>query len=172
MLLSAEQISKNYGVCDLLDRVSLYLNPGDRIGVVGRNGAGKSTLLRILAGEDIGTVFLPRARRIPGRKRWISFFSRVSGSLLVDAGAARAVREQGRSLLPSGVKFVSGEFKRGDTVEIAGPDGVPFARGLVNFDAADCLRICGQSSVRVHSILGPNVDEELIHRDNLTLNLP
>ena len=130
------------------------------------------TLGRILAGEDIGTVFLPRARRIPGRKRWISFFSRVSGSLLVDAGAARAVREQGRSLLPSGVKFVSGEFKRGDTVEIAGPDGVPFARGLVNFDAADCLRICGQSSVRVHSILGPNVDEELIHRDNLTLNLP
>ena len=59
MLLSAEQISKNYGVCDLLDRVSLYLNPGDRIGVVGRNGAGKSTLLRILAGEeepDAGTV--------------------------------------------------------------------------------------------------------------------
>ena len=59
MLLSAEQISKNYGACDLLDRVSLYLNPGDRIGVVGRNGAGKSTLLRILAGEeepDAGTV--------------------------------------------------------------------------------------------------------------------
>lgn len=136
------------------------------------DGREPGALGRILAGEDIGTVFLPRARRIPGRKRWIRFFSRVSGSLLVDAGAAKAVREQGRSLLPSGVKFVSGEFKRGDTVEIAGPDGVPFARGLVNFDAAECLRICGKSSACVHSILGPNVDEELIHRDNLTLNLP
>ena len=136
------------------------------------DGREKGALEKVLAGEDIGTVFLPRARRIPGRKRWISFFSRVSGSLLVDEGAAKAVREQGRSLLPSGVKFVSGAFKRGDTVEISGPDGVPFARGLVNFDAADCLQICGRGSAQVHTILGPNVDEEVIHRDNLTLNIP
>lgn len=70
------------------------------------------------------------------------------------------------------MKFVSGAFKRGDTVEISGPDGVPFARGLVNFDAADCLQICGRGSAQVHTILGPNVDEEVIHRDNLTLNIP
>lgn len=89
--------------------------------------------------------------------------------LLVDAGAARAVKEQGKSLLPSGVKFVSGVFKRGDAVEISGPDGVPFARGLVNFEASDCLKICGRHSDEIHAILGPNVDDELIHRDNLTL---
>ncbi len=136
------------------------------------DGREPGMLEKILAGEDVGTVFLPRARRVRGRKRWISFFSRVSGTLLVDAGAAKAVREKGKSLLPSGVKFVSGEFKRGDTVEITGPDNVPFARGLINFSAADCLKICGRGSTEVHAILGPNVDEELIHRDNLTLNQP
>lgn len=133
------------------------------------DGRVPGILEAIFRGEDVGTVFLPRRRRITGRKRWISFFSKVSGALLVDAGAAKAVREQGRSLLPSGVRFVSGDFKRGDTVEISGPDGVPFARGLVNFEASDCLRICGRHSAEIHEILGPNVDEELIHRDNLTL---
>ena len=67
------------------------------------------------------------------------------------------------------MKFVSGVFKRGDAVEISGPDGVPFARGLVNFEASDCLKICGRHSDEIHAILGPNVDDELIHRDNLTL---
>ncbi len=133
------------------------------------DGRVPGILSSILNGEDVGTVFLPRARRISGRKRWITFFSKVSGSLLVDAGAAQAVREQGKSLLPSGVRFVSGDFKRGDTVEIAGPDGVPFARGLVNFSSTDCLKLCGSHSAELHAVLGPNVDEELIHRDNLTL---
>lgn len=88
---------------------------------------------------------------------------------MVDAGAAKAVKEQGKSLLPSGVRFVSGEFQRGDTVEISGPDGVPFARGLVNFSAAECLKLCGRNSEELHASLGPNIDEELIHRDNLAL---
>lgn len=123
----------------------------------------------IARGEDVGTIFMPRARRLSGRKRWITFFSRISGALMVDAGAVHAVREQGKSLLPSGVRFVSGEFKRGDTVEISGPDGVPFARGLVNFSAGDCLKLCGRNSEAVHAALGANVDEELVHRDNLTL---
>ncbi len=133
------------------------------------DGRVKGILRSILNAEDVGTVFLPRSRRIPGRKRWITFFSRVSGTLLVDAGAEQALRRQGKSLLPSGVRFVSGDFRRGDTVEIAGPDGVAFARGLVNFEAADCLKICGRHSDEIHEILGPNVDDELIHRDNLTL---
>lgn len=133
------------------------------------DGREPAILEKIMNGEDVGTVFIPRARRLSGRKRWITFFSKVSGALMVDAGAVRAVREQGKSLLPSGVKFVNGVFRRGDTVEILGPDGVAFARGLVNFDASDCLRICGRRSDEIHAVLGPNVDDELIHRDNLTL---
>ena len=157
------------GMSSKLHAAEIVTAAGEHLWIA--DGREKGMLEQILAGEDVGTVFLPRARRIPGRKRWISFFSRISGTLLIDAGAEKAVREHGRSLLPSGVKFVSGVFKRGDTVEISGPDGVPFARGLVNFDAADCLRICGHGSAEIHSVLGPNVDEEVIHRDNLTLNI-
>ncbi|MDR0932307.1 MAG: glutamate 5-kinase, partial [Victivallales bacterium] len=91
------------------------------------DGREKGAIARIIAGKDVGTVFLPRTRRIPGRKRWISFFSRVSGTLMVDAGAEKALKAHGKSLLPSGVKSVSGAFKRGDTVEIATSDGVAFA---------------------------------------------
>ena len=133
------------------------------------DGREKGMLQSILRGEDVGTVFLPRRHRLSGRKRWITFFSKVSGALMVDGGARQAIMEQGRSLLPSGVRFVSGSFRRGDAVEISGPDGVPFARGLVNFDAADCLKICGRHTGEVQAVLGPNVDEEVIHRDNLTL---
>ncbi len=133
------------------------------------DGRVKGMLESVMNGEDVGTVFLPRRRRLSGRKRWITFFSKVSGALMVDAGAKNAVEKQGRSLLPSGVRFVSGSFRRGDTVEISGADGVPFARGLVNFDAADCLRICGAHTDEIHAVLGPNVDDELVHRDNLTL---
>ncbi len=133
------------------------------------DGRVKGIIHQILAGEDVGTVFMPRSRRIPGRKRWISFFSKLSGTVMVDAGAAKAVAGEGRSLLPSGMRFVSGVFRRGDTVEVVGPDCVPLARGLVNFDSTDCLRICGKSTAEIHEILGADVDKELIHRDNLSL---
>lgn len=133
------------------------------------DGRVPGILNAISAGEDVGSLFLPHSRRLTGKKRWITFFSKVSGALLVDAGAVKAVKEQGKSLLPSGVRFVSGEFQRGDTVEISGPDGVPFARGLVNFSAAECLKLCGHNSGELHAALGPNIDEELIHRDNLAL---
>lgn len=133
------------------------------------DGRVPGALESMLRGEDVGTVFLPRRRRLSGRKRWITFFSKASGMLMVDEGAKRALVTQGRSLLPSGVRFVSGVFHRGDTVEISGPDGKPFARGLVNFNAEECLRICGRHTDEIQSVLGPNVDEELVHRDNLTL---
>lgn len=158
------------GMRSKLHAAEIVTSAGDYLWIA--DGREDGIFEKILAGEDVGTVFLPRARRIPGRKRWIRFFSRVSGSLLIDEGAAKALLEEGRSLLPSGLRFVSGVFKRGDTVEISGPDGIPFARGLVNFDAADCLRICGLGSAQVHAILGQNVDEEVIHRDNLSLNIP
>ena len=85
--------------------------------------------------------------------------------------AAEAVRHHGRSLLPSGALRVEGEFRRGDTVNIADRSGKIFARGLVNFDAADCAKIVGCKSGELHRVLGADADEELIHRDNLLLLL-
>ena len=125
-------------------------------------------LPRLIAGEDTGTLFLPRTR-ISGRKRWFGYLSRVSGRITVDPGAESALREHGKSLLPSGAVAVEGNFRRGATVEIAGAKGIPFARGLVNFDAGACRKLLGCRSGRLHEILGADADEELIHRDNMLL---
>lgn len=124
---------------------------------------------KILAGEDCGTIFLPRNHRVPGRKRWLGFFSKVSGALIVDDGAVKALIERGKSLLPSGVIAVKGEFRRGDTVEILSTTLKPVARGLVNFDAKDCLLLCGKHTPEVIEIMGKEAEIEAVHRDNLVL---
>ncbi len=124
---------------------------------------------KILDGEDTGTLFLPEKHKVPGRKRWFGFFSRISGEITVDTGAQKAVLDKGGSLLPSGVTGVDGEFKRGDTVDVCGADGRPFARGLVNFDSADCKKIMGKHTAELPEILGTSAEAELIHRDHLIL---
>lgn len=125
---------------------------------------------KILSGTDTGTLFLPRSHRVSGRKRWLGFFSKVSGALIVDDGASQAVTTRGKSLLPSGIIAVKGEFRRGDAVEIiTASNQKVIARGLVNFDAKDCLLLCGKHSEEVISIMGKEAETEAIHRDNLVL---
>ena len=124
---------------------------------------------RILRSEDCGTIFIPRNHRVPGRKRWLGFFSKVSGALIIDDGAAKAVSERGKSLLPSGVIAVKGEFHRGDTVEIITTGRKTIARGLINFDAKDCLLLCGKHTEEVIAIMGKEAETEAVHRDNLVL---
>ena len=133
------------------------------------DGREPDTIERLLKGEDIGTLFLPKGRRLSGHKRWFTFFSKVSGRLTVDSGAFNAVVNSGKSLLPAGVIDVSGEFKRGDTVEIADADGKPFARGLVNYTSAECLKLRGCHSDQIHAAMGSDCEIEMVHRDNLTL---
>jgi glutamate 5-kinase len=133
------------------------------------DGRKSDIMEQILAAGDTGTLFLPRQHRVSGRKRWVGFFSKVSGSLTVDDGAAIALQQKGKSLLPSGVISVSGNFRRGDTVEIVTLQNTPIARGLVNFDAVQLLSICRKHSDEVVEILGRNVETEAVHRDNLVL---
>ncbi len=133
------------------------------------DGREPGILEQIFSGADVGTLFLPRKGKMPGRKRWLRFFARVSGTLVVDAGAADAIISGGRSLLASGLCGISGGFKRGDTVEIAGPDGIPFARGMVNFSADECLLVRGCRTEKLHNVLGADADDEVVHRNNLTL---
>ncbi len=133
------------------------------------DGRDETIFDKLLNGEDAGTLFLPRSHRVPGRKRWLGFFSRISGALIVDDGAVQALTVRGKSLLPSGMIAVKGEFRRGDTVEILSLNQTPIARGLVNFDAKDCLRLCGKHSDEVVEIMGKEAEIEAVHRDNLVL---
>jgi glutamate 5-kinase len=133
------------------------------------SGHEAGTLTRILAGEAVGTCFVPRADRLGARKRWIAFAVPPQGRLAVDDGAARALTRQGRSLLPSGVTRVDGEFAAGDVVGVLDAEGREFARGLVNFDAGELRRIRGAKTQEIEPRLGYKSFDEVIHRDNLVI---
>ncbi len=133
------------------------------------DGRAPGVLRAVLAGEPVGTYFQPRADRLAARKRWIAFASPPQGLLHVDAGARRALVSGGKSLLPSGVVKVEGEFSAGDAVGVVDPDGQEFARGIVSYDAREVALLRGAKTAEIERILGYRVLDEVIHRDNLVL---
>ena len=139
------------------------------VGVVIANGRKSNTLARIFSGEKIGTFFLPGARRIASRKKWIGFSKKVKGQIRVDAGAASALKEKGKSLLSSGITAVMGEFSEGDMVAICDEKGVEFARGLSNYASEEIDKIKGKRTDKIASILGTKIYDEVVHRDNMIL---
>lgn len=123
----------------------------------------------VAAGDDVGSWLRTGKQPENARKQWLASMVQIQGSVELDAGAVRVLCESGRSLLPVGVRGVHGDFARGDMVSCRDPDGREVARGLVNYSAADTLRIMGSASSAIEAILGYELDEELIHRDNLVL---
>jgi glutamate 5-kinase len=119
--------------------------------------------------HETGTLIVPAGVRLKSRKHWIAFALRPAGSLGVDRGATDALCTKGRSLLPSGVREVRGDFGGGDCVSLLDPDGVEFGRGLVNYPAADVLKVAGRRSTEIPNLLGYKVADEIIHRDNFVL---
>jgi len=139
------------------------------VGVVIAKGEGFD-LGRVLDGEEIGTWFVPAARRLRGRKKWMAFNPSTEGAIVVDRGAERAVVRQGRSLLPAGVKDASGGFPMGGVVSIRSEDGREIARGLSNYSCGDLERIRGMNSARIAAVLGVEAAfAEVVHRDNLVV---
>ena len=120
------------------------------------SGKKKRALSRIVAGEEEGTLFVPQPTRLQGRKRWIAFFHHPKGALFVDDGAKRALRENGKSLLPPGVARCEGQFDSGEVVRICDLNGTEFARGITGFNSSEIK--AGQLT-RV----------EVVHRDNLVI---
>jgi glutamate 5-kinase len=134
------------------------------------SGREEGVLTRLLAGETVGTYFAPKADRLTARKWWIGFAVPPQGRLTVDAGALRALRDEGRSLLPSGVVDVAGDFAAGAVVAVVTQaDGREIGRGLVNFDAAELRKIRGAKTRQIEERLGYRGVDEVIHRDNLVI---
>jgi glutamate 5-kinase len=123
----------------------------------------------LLAGEPIGTLFRPEKRLWRGRKRWIVTTLRPRGLLVIDDGAKTAIVSKGKSLLPSGVRQVEGEFEFGDLVRCCDLSGAEFARGLVNYTGREVRQIKGVHTARIEDILGHKYCDEVIHRDNLVV---
>lgn len=133
------------------------------------SGREERVLTRLAAGEAIGTQLTAGTSRMAARKQWLADHLQVVGTLQLDAGAVKALQQQGTSLLPIGVASLEGDFLRGEMVRCLGPDGAEVARGLVNYDAADARRILRLPTSQIEAVLGFVDEPELIHRDNLVL---
>src|SRR5882724_5529413 len=134
------------------------------------SGHEERVLERLLAGEPLGTYFAPRTDRLGARKRWIAFAVPPQGRLTVDAGALAALTQRGKSLLPSGIVEIEGDFDSGEVVALlGGAGGKEFARGVVNFDAAELRKIRGAKTQEIEHRLGYKSFDEVIHRDNLVI---
>jgi glutamate 5-kinase len=139
------------------------------VGTALLSGRRPGGLAGLLAGEAVGTYFPPVAARHAGRREWLVLAARGKGTILVDAGARRALVDQGRSLLPSGVRSVEGSFGVGDPVDIAGERGRPFARGLAGYGADEVRRIAGLKTGEIERALGYKYLDEVVHRNDLVL---
>jgi len=132
-------------------------------------GLEPDVLVRLCQGEAIGTQLVAGEIKTAARKQWLADHLQLGGRLQLDAGAAKALREAGKSLLPIGVKQGWGEFERGEVVACLDPEGREIARGLVNYSADETRRITGRASQEIEAVLGYVDEPELIHRDNLVL---
>ncbi len=134
------------------------------------SGREPDVLHRLAAAEEgLGTLFVPDREPLVARKQWLASHLQVAGRLRLDEGAARAVRESGKSLLPVGVVGVDGGFTRGEMVACVDPGGREVCRGLVNYAADEAHRLMGRSSLEIEEILGYVEEPELIHRDNMVV---
>ncbi len=133
------------------------------------DGRQRRVLSRILAGEDIGTLIHAATQKLSSRKHWIAFSLKPRGTLYLDGGAVRALREKGRSLLPIGVVGARGKFGVGDLVRCLSEAGEEVARGLISYDAKEVELIKGQRTSRILKLLGYTKGDEIIHRDDLVV---
>ena len=139
------------------------------IAMIIANGGNPLILQEIASGAYRGTLFLPFADRLSVKKKWIAFVSLPKGSVRIDAGAEAALVVHRKSLLPSGILDVTGEFAEKDTITVLGPGGDEIARGLCGFSSADLVKIKGKKTTDVGKILGRRSRGEVIHKDQLVL---
>jgi len=172
-LAGAEDGTSAFGTGGMRSKVIAARKAG-AVGVVSAIADGKrpQVVAEVLRGDPVGTVFAPAARRSSGRRGWLATSVRGRGVLHLDAGAAQAIALGGKSLLPAGVVRVEGRFDVGDPVELRGPDGQTIGRGLVRYGSDDAARVAGLRSDAIIALFGWLPAGEIVHRDDMGLNLP
>jgi glutamate 5-kinase len=159
------------GMASKLKSAQIAADVGVRVVIA--DGRQQNVIPKIILGEDIGTLISGEDQkglsRINRRKRWIAFFHRTSGAVVVDDGACSAIVDRSVSLLPIGVVSVEGNFPKGALVNIKTKDGTVIAKGLVDFSSEQIQQIKGKKTSEIESILGFNDYNEIIHRENMVV---
>lgn len=155
------------GMVTKLLAAEIVMNSG--IPMVIANGKVPDILQKVMDGDDVGTLFCGRGKCLDGRKRWIAYGQSTHGRIVVDGGARKALLEDGKSLLPSGIVEVIGDFEQGEMVAIKDQCGSELARGLVNYSAVELRKIKGLKTEKAADVLGKSCGEA-IHRNNMVVN--
>lgn len=137
--------------------------------VVIADGRQPDAILRLAQGDSIGTRFLPTSSKLESRKRWMLSGLCVRGKIVVDSGAALALKKQNRSLLAAGVKHIEGKCRRGDIINIYDLWGMRLGCGITNYSSADIEVIKGLHSKKIATLLGYDYGAEVVHRNNLVI---
>jgi glutamate 5-kinase len=166
----AAGIFSNLGIGGMITKIeAARLATASGAMVVVADGREPDIILRLVAGEAIGTCFLPTSSKLESRKRWMLSGLSTRGKLVVDSGAALALKKQKRSLLAAGIKEIEGEFQRGDIVNICNPEGSRLGCGITNYSSADIEVIKGVHSGKIATLLGYDYGSEVVHRNNLVV---
>jgi glutamate 5-kinase len=155
------------GMASKLEAARMVTTAGESMIIA--SGRQTDVLARIMAGENVGTLFLAQGKGISPFKRWLGFSAQVRGRIQLDEGARQAILEKGRSLLAAGIVGTQGDFQKGDVVALCDAEGAVIARGLTNYSSTDAERIKGLKSEKIAQVLGRRPYEEVIHRDNLAI---
>jgi glutamate 5-kinase len=166
----AADIPSHLGTGGMITKIeAAKLATASGVTVVIADGREPGIILRLAADEALGTLFLPATSKLESRKRWMLSGLSTKGKLLVDSGAAVALKRQKRSLLAAGIKQVEGDFERGDIVNICDPDGVRLGCGITNYSSSDIEAIKGVHSRIIVTLLGYDYGSEVVHRNNLVV---
>lgn len=157
------------GMMSKLGAARLVTDAGEVVVIA--NGRAPNALVRLLEGERVGTIFAPAAKKLSARQRWLAGAVHPAGRIVVDAGAAQAVLQKGKSLLARGITQVAGPFARGMIVRVVAPDGRTIAHGICNYSHDELNRIKGLKSAEFAAVLGRQSLDEVIHRDNLVVTV-
>ena len=164
---SKRQLLSTGGMAAKLQAIDKAVHFG--VPVVLANGEAPDILRRLFAGEEVGTLFLPETKRMPLKKRWLAYSTKVKGQVVVDDGAYQAITERNASLLSKGVVDSRGDFESQDVVTIVNTEGREFARGITHYGCEDLKKIAGLSSSEIEKTLGVKYFDEVVHREELVL---
>jgi len=162
--------STNRGTGGMITKIeAAKLATASGVAVVIADGREPDIISRVVSGESMGTLFRPITTKLESRKRWMLSGLGTRGKLIIDSGAALALKKQNRSLLAAGIMQVEDDFQRGDIVNIYDPEGSPLGCGITNYSSADIAAIQGAHSRKIASLLGYDYGSEVVHRNNLVI---
>jgi len=182
---NAEFISEVKDITEEIERYAQSASKGGRGGMITKlqaakvvthsggyvliaNGKEPRIISRIFSGEKAGTLFHP-VEQLSQKRRWIAYATNITGQIIVNEGAQKAIKEKNKSLLAIGVLKVNGTFEAGDVISILDEDNEEFARGIVNYNSADCTLIAGEHSDNIYQILGHKNYDAIITKDNIAI---